>query len=477
MRFLKKTFATIIALSSVASFSSVFNFTVAAEPSANASEKLTGETTNFYKQWKDKYLVKNNYVTDEDQYYVFYGEKTYEEAQQTVEVTVSEAHGYGMLIAASMSDYDSDAKKIFDGMYNFYKAHLSSIGPNLMAWQQCDTGSAIVELSDGTDSATDGDMDIAYALLMADSIWGSDGEINYKQAAIDVINDIMKYEVNKTDWILQLGDWVYDSDPSDKYYSATRASDFIVQYMPVFAKVTDDERWLNVYNSTYSIINDITNEYKTGILPDFIVKDSSTGKFIPAPANYLESDYDGYYYYNSCRTPWRISMDYLINGNEDALNFANTINSFIINSTDGDPYNIIAGYKLDGTPIEDYDDLCFTAPFLVSAGCGSDDEWHSELRDVVVNYGDDVYFGDTIKMLCLIVDDGGWIVPQFSGEEILGDVNDDGEFSIIDLIMLQKWLVNAEELVNWRSGDVNKDNKVNIADLSQMKQMLIMSVQ
>lgn len=474
MRFIKKVFSGFVACASIVSFSSICSFFPV--EAADTTSKLTEETTNFYNQWKDKYLVKNNYVTDEIQYYVFYGEKTYEEAQHTVEVTVSEAHGYGMLIAASMAKYDSDAKEIFDGMYNFYKAHLSSIGPNLMAWQQSDTGSAIVELSDGTDSATDGDMDIAYALLMADSIWGSDGEINYKQTAIDVINDIMKYEVNKNDWILQLGDWVYYSDSNDKYYSATRASDFIVQYMPIFAKVTGDENWLNVYNSTYSIINDITNEYKTGILPDFIVKDSSTGKFIPAPANYLESDYDGYYYYNSCRTPWRISMDYLINGNEDALNFANTINSFIINSTDGDPYNIVAGYKLDGTPIEDYDDLCFTAPFLVSAGCGGNNEWHSELRDVIVNYGDDVYFGDTIKMLCLIVDDGGWIVPQLSEKEVLGDVNDDGEFNIIDLVMLQKWLVNAEELVNWRSGDVNKDNKVNIADLSQMKQMLIKSV-
>lgn len=116
-----------------------------------------------------------------------------------------------MLIAASMSDYDNKAKEIFDGMYRYYQSHLSEIGPNLMSWQQNDNGKAIVNSSSGGDSATDGDMDIAYALLMADSIWGSDGEINYKQSAVDVINDIMTYEVNKTDWVLQLGDWVYGS--------------------------------------------------------------------------------------------------------------------------------------------------------------------------------------------------------------------------------------------------------------------------
>lgn len=466
MTFLKKIIAGVIACTTTASFACIYNTTASAVLDTGIEYNLTEETTNFYDSWKSKYVIKNNYVKNEDQYYVLYSEGS-------SEVTVSEAHGYGMLIAASMAEHDKDAKEIFDGMYNFYKAHPSSIGPNLMAWQQSDTGSAIVDTSADSDSATDGDMDIAYALLMADSVWGSDGEINYKKAAIDVINDIMTYEVNKTDWILQLGDWAYWSKPGDQYYSATRASDFIMQYLPIFAEVTNDDRWMNVYNSTYDIINSIAEQYNTGILPDFIVKDESTGEFIPAPSNYLESDYDGYYYYNSCRTPWRICMDYLITGNTDALNLANKLNSFIKKAANSDPWEIMAGYKLDGTPIEDYNDLCFTAPFLISAACEDDKEWHDEIRDVVVNYGDDVYFGDTIKMLCLIVDDGCWIVPNSSEETVYGDVNEDGMFSIADLIMIQKWLVKAAELNNWQAGDVNKDSKVNIFDLCLMKQTLM----
>ena len=45
-----------------------------------------------------------------------------------------------------------------------------------------------------------------------------------------MIQDIMDYEVNQDDWLLQLGDWVHECDPSDSYYSATRSSDFILQY-------------------------------------------------------------------------------------------------------------------------------------------------------------------------------------------------------------------------------------------------------
>ncbi|MDD6081984.1 MAG: glycosyl hydrolase family 8 [Oscillospiraceae bacterium] len=473
MQLIKKITVFITAFTSMITLSGMYE---SVTPVALEAESvLVKETINFYDYWKEKYLVQNPYVTDETQYYVFYGDQTYSEAGYEVEVTVSEAHGYGMLIAASMSDYDNEAKEIFDGMYRYYQSHLSEIGPNLMAWQQNDNGKAIVNSSSGGDSATDGDMDIAYALLMADSIWGSDGEINYKQSAVDVINDIMTYEVNKTDWVLQLGDWVYGSSKNDTYYSATRSSDFIMQYMPVFAEATGDERWLKLYENTYNIINKIVDDYGTGILPDFIIKDSKTGEFIPAPANLLESENDGNYYYNACRTPWRISMDYLINGNEDALKFANAINNFIISKTGGDPWNIMAGYAPDGTTISDWNDLCFDAPFLVSAACDDNVNWHDSVRDMILNYGEDVYFGDTITMLCLIADDGGWVVPESVKMSIPGDVNVDGTFNISDVVMMQKWLLAVPDvkLEDWKAGDLLNDNILNVVDLCLMKHKLI----
>ncbi len=439
---------------------------------------LSDETIRFYNYWKEKYLAQDTYVQDEMQYYVFYGEQTYAEADDAVAVTVSEAHGYGMLIAVSMAEYDNEAKDIFDGMYWYYRAHLSSIGPNLMAWQQIDNGSAIVN-SSGADSATDGDMDIAYALLMADSIWGSSGEINYKQAAVNIINDIMTYEVNQTDWILQLGDWVYWSSSEDEYYTATRSSDFMVQYMPVFAKITGDDRWMHLYESTYRIINGIVDTYGTGILPDFIVKDSTTGKFIPASAHFLESENDGNYYYNACRTPWRISMDYLVGGNENAKKFADTLTRFIIRETAGDPWKIMAGYTPNGTAVSDWNDLCFNAPYMIAAACGDNLEWHDAVREMCVNYGENVYYGDTITMLCLIVDDGGWIVPASENKTVQGDVNADGKLTVADMVALQKWLLAVPDayLANWKAADLCENDRLDVSDLCIMKQKLLGSTQ
>ncbi|MBP3379658.1 MAG: hypothetical protein J6K77_02185 [Ruminococcus sp.] len=445
--------------------------------SASSAEiSLSDETVSFYEAWKEKYLVKDKYVTNEDQYYVYYAEEQFT-GGSSVPVTVSEAHGYGMLITASMADRDKNAKDYFDGMYRYFKAHPSDIGAHLMSWQQCDNGTALIDgANDGAmtggscDSATDGDMDIAYALLMADSIWGSTGEIDYYSEALAVIDDIMKYDVNHEYWTLTLGDWVSECDKSDSYYSATRCSDFIVQYLPVFAEVSGNSDWMKVYDTTYGIINSMVDEYGTGILPDFVVR-GSDGKYKASPANFLESENDGNYYYNSCRVPWRISMDWLINGNEDSLKFAKAIDGFMKTTTKGDPWEVLAGYTPTGTAIEDYNDLCFVAPLLISAKCGEDKQWHDEIRDVVVNYGDDVYYGDTIKMLCLIVDDGGWIIPKASAQPVRGDVNSDGLCDIADVVAMQKWLLAfpGAELADWEAGDLCEDGRLDAYDISIMR--------
>ncbi|MDE6036108.1 MAG: hypothetical protein K2G36_09395 [Ruminococcus sp.] len=447
----------------------------------HAENGLSQDTLDFYDYWKQKYLVQDNYVTDETQYYVYYAEDKYNGGNQSVAVTVSEAHGYGMLITASMAGYDPDAKEYFDGMYRYFKAHPSDIGKNLMSWQQCDNGSELIDgAEEGSmtggfcDSATDGDMDIAYALLIADAVWGSDGDIDYYSEALAVIDDIMKYDINHEFWTINLGDWVSECEPEENYYSATRCSDFIVQYLPVFAEVSGNDDWLKVYDTTYGIINGIVDKYGTGILPDFVIRDKS-GNYVPAPADFLESENDGNYYYNSCRVPWRIGMDYLINKNSDSLRFTQAIDNFMKSATNGDPWEVLAGYTPDGKAIEDYNDLCFTAPLLISAKC-SDSQWHDDIREVLIEYGEDVYYGDTIKMLCLIADDDCWIVPEKSGntdKSVTGDVNADGKFDIADLVAMQKFLLSGNNLKDWQAGDLLKDNKIDVFDLVLMRQLII----
>lgn len=60
-------------------------------------------------------------------------------------------------------------------------------------------------------------------------------------------------------------------------------------------------------------------------------------------------------------------------------------------------------------------------------------------------------------------------------KEIEGDVNADGALSVIDAILLQKWLlaVPDAELTDWKATDLCEDNIINVFDLHLLKRMLL----
>ena len=59
--------------------------------------------------------------------------------------------------------------------------------------------------------------------------------------------------------------------------------------------------------------------------------------------------------------------------------------------------------------------------------------------------------------------------------EALGDVNDNGEFNVADVVLLQKWLLAVPNtyLANWKAVDFCNDNKLDVFDLCLMKRELL----
>src|SRR5436190_16277554 len=165
------------------------------KPNNVSQSTMDSSVKSKWNTWKSNYLK----TAGTGRYYVKYN---------TAGETVSEAHGYGMLLTVLIAGYDTSAKTYFDGLYNYYKAHQSTTTPFLMAWKQNSSFQNI----EGADSATDGDMDIAYALLLADKQWGSGGTINYLASAKSIINAIMQGDVNQSLWNLKLGDWATGTD-------------------------------------------------------------------------------------------------------------------------------------------------------------------------------------------------------------------------------------------------------------------------
>ena len=68
-------------------------------------------------------------------------------------------------------------------------------------------------------------------------------------------------------------------------------------------------------------------------------------------------------------------------------------------------------------------------------------------------------------------------VVKFSvteAETIKGDCNADGEFSVADVVLLQKWLLTEEKsMPDWKAADLCEDDILDVFDLCLMKRMLV----
>ncbi|HEY5833025.1 glycosyl hydrolase family 8 [Streptomyces sp.] len=320
---------------------------------------------------------------------------------------VAEGQGYGMVIVATMAGADSNAHTIFDGMVKYVLAHPSVHNSNLLAAEQDSSCTSV----NGSDSATDGDLDVAYGLLLADKQWGSAGTYNYKDLAIKHINAIKSKEVNSSTHLMLLGDW---STSGDQYYSITRSSDWLIDHFRAFKKATGDSAWDTIRTAHQNLITQQQANYapSTGLLADFIVNTSSTPR--PASGQVLESSNDGDYGWNACRDPWRIGADAVTSGDATSLTQARKLNAWIKSRTGGNPDTIVTGYHLSGSAFDSGHDMAFTAPFAVAAMTDSGSQaWLDALWTKLVSTGinSSLYYGSSVQLQSMIVASGNYWVP------------------------------------------------------------------
>lgn len=86
-----------------------------------------------------------------------------------------------------------------------------------------------------------------------------------------------------------------------------------------------------------------------------------------------------------------------------------------------------------------------------------------------------IYCPDNSKITNTVVDAGYTVVPLYKYPGIIkGDVNLDGQVSIADAVMLQKWLLGAsDELTCWQNVDLCYDERIDVFDLCILKRLLI----
>jgi endoglucanase len=369
------------------------------KPNHISQEKLDGQVLDFYIQWKKQYIHQ---VSASTQAYVFF------EEEGSKFQSVSEGQGYGMIIVSLMAGADPVAQKTFNQLFNYVIAHPSLPESTLMAWSQLTDNK-----NKDTTSATDGDMDIAFALLLADKQWGSLGEFNYGDSARKMIRDIMKKEINQDTYSILLSDAV-ESDSKD--YFDMRSSDFMPLHCKSFEDATGDPKWKKVIDKNYALFSHLQKTYSedAGLVPDFIIGINKNAK--PAKPRYLESRYDGCYNYNACRVPLRIATDYLFTGDNRSYEMIQRINQWIRETTSGNPDNISAGYTLDGDDLKSrkFEALSFICPFAVAAMIDStNQQWLNDMWDYMTKFtlADFDYYDNSIKMLSMLIISGNYWTP------------------------------------------------------------------
>ena len=311
-----------------------------------------------------------------------------------IDTSNSEGMGYGMLIAVYLND-----QQLFEAFWQYVKLHLNANG--LMDWEIAPDGSV-----SGAGAATDGDEDMAFALVMADRQWGH-GNLteSYLDSARRLIDAIWVHEVDHEhgDVLLPGDSWSADAPLNPSYFAPA--------YYRTFGTVTGKvAEWNRVVASSYDVIErslSATNGNATnGLVPAWC--DQNGVPKVP---------FDGgptHFQLDACRTPFRIGQDYCWTGEPRARAYLAKISAFY---SGVGAANIVDGYELDGTPrpqnaMDDTQAAAFVGPAVVGAMSGTEwntlrDEGYARVASLKLTAGT-TYYQDSWMVLSLLMATGNF---------------------------------------------------------------------
>ncbi len=335
-----------------------------------------------YQQWKQDYLVTR-------------GQATFVNAGTTKHPAgLSEAQGYGMMITAVAGQRGWASQKEFDRLLNYYLSERDVVDNKqtaLMKWRQYQKDGQWVS---DANSATDGDLYIADSLALAAKTWPKRAAY-YHRLEKALANDILAYEYNPATKVLMTGDWV---DAKSRYYKLMRTSDVMPTVFDQLAKDTGNQQWASVKNQMLDRLVDLSNQHKTGLVPDFAWVTAKSAK--PVGANTIASKYDGDYWFNACRVP------YLLATSKDprAKKVLNKMMKFFAKQ-----YEVFSGYTLKGKPILKRKNAGFSAPIFYAVNHnrnqGYDNLFNSEKSIYAQRLNQNDYYGATLTTLVAVE---GW---------------------------------------------------------------------
>ncbi len=363
-----------------------FKYPFGTKPNNISQNDMNKEVQKAFEDWKNKYLTEEGCAP---------GTKRVQMGKAYDFGTTSEGIGFGMLILAYMENPKNKNQKDFDALWKYYKRFRDAFG--LMNWKISKDRKIL-----NANSASEADINVASALLIAHKVWGSNGEIDYSNEAHELIAKIKRFEIEKDTYILKPGDTWGGSHVLNPMY-------FCPAFLRMWSQATKDNFWGKVIKANYAVIKNFNDNYETGLVPDW------------SRANGQKPEQDDLIYrfeYNACQFPLKMALDYAWFGNENsplAYFMADKTAEWIKTETENYPSRIRDGYELNGQAAGKYNNGAFVGPFCAA---GIVDKKHQEWLDTSFDFlrkmrtgGDWGYYPDTLRLISMLFVSGNMPNP------------------------------------------------------------------
>lgn len=274
-------------------------------------------------------------------------------------LATSQGQGYAMQIAAIFAGDDPHAQKRFDMMLTFCDAHPSTNDPHLVSWQV--TPDATVSRS--LDSASQGDILIAYALLMADRQWGSKGEYDYQSIAGKILTSLRESCVHPQSKHMLAGNGITDVD--ELGWQSSPCITALPHAFTRFMAADDPATWQAVSERMLNLLQ------AHAPLPPAVL-----------PANGTELDPEApFTAEHGAPLIIHLALAWLLDGNLAARELVLQMHETIKAGCQGDITHLTSEFSRSGTPLGKKPDLAIQSAMAVAAMLADDQDWLNRLWD------------------------------------------------------------------------------------------------
>ncbi|MDI6852280.1 MAG: glycosyl hydrolase family 8 [Deltaproteobacteria bacterium] len=294
--------------------------------------------------------------------------------------SISEAQAYALMRALWAGDEARFAK-----VYAWTRANLcrlESRGDHLLAWHWG-------RKPDGTwgvldwNTASDADLDYALALWLASRRgWRPPPSCpDYASEARAAAQDILNKEVVRLPdrgLLLAPGNWHESAPPF-----LINSSYFFPPAYRLFAAAGLNGRWQDLHTAAYPFLERLAQSVGSmtgvGLFPDWVRVDAF-GNFYPAP------DRDTAFGWEAVRLPWRVALDRLWFGDEQAGRLLSQSFLPFFKREWQTKGRLAAVYSYEGRPLADYESPVIYAGVLAAALAAGDRQFADRLAQKILSF-------------------------------------------------------------------------------------------